>query len=226
MVQVGEILQKIRVNPKNINDYESIVGKEKIDKLKELAEPLQGKKILHLNATGYGGGVAELLKTQVALMNSLGLDADWRVMSAETDFFEITKIFHNNLQGHQGIISEEQKKTYLDGVKINARGIVENYDFVIIHDPQPLAILDYVSAPTGKWIWRCHIDTSNPNKDTWQFLYPYMQNYDAVIFTLDEFVKNDAELKNLTFIPPSIDPLSPKNTEMGRNEIINMIHVL
>jgi trehalose synthase len=223
MAQIGN-LQEVRIIPKNIDDYISIVGKERIDNLKKLAEPLKGKRVLNLNATAYGGGVAELLKTQVALMQNLGLSVEWQVLTAPPEFYEVTKMFHNTLQGDSGGLSEEAKQVYLDGVKANARSVVENYDFVIAHDPQTLAMLDYITAPTGKWIWRCHIDTSEPNKDTWQFLYPYMKNYDAVIFTLEEFVKEDAVLNNLTFIPPSIDPLSPKNSEMAEEEVRNLMY--
>ena len=223
MVQLSKVLQEVRVIPKKIDDYEPIVGKEKIDRLKELAKPLKGKKILNLNTTAYGGGVAELLKTQVALMQDLGLQVDWYVMTPVPGFFDVTKIFHNNMQGHSGTVSDEQKQIYLNASEINAGGIVENYDFVMAHDPQPLAMIDYVTARTGKWIWRCHIDTSQPNPDTWNFLYPYMQNYDAVVFTLDEFVKEGSEFNNLTFIPPSIDPLSPKNSDMAEEEVQNLM---
>jgi len=219
MIQLGEILQSVRVPPKHIDDYIPFVGEERINNLKKLAEPLKNKRVLNLNATAYGGGVAELLKTQVALMDDLGLDVDWYVINGDPEFYEVTKMFHNNLQGHPEVLTEDQKKIYLDTVRQNAKGLVENYDFVIVHDPQPLAILEYIPAPTGRWIWRCHIDTSEPNIDTWNFLYPYMKNYDAVIFTLDEFVKDGTELKNITFIPPSIDPLSPKNSEMAKDEV-------
>lgn len=219
MVHTEEILQEVRVIPKHIEDYEPIVGKEKIDNLKLLAKPLKNKKILHLNATAYGGGVAELLKTQVALLQDIGLNVDWRVMKAPPEFYEVTKMFHNTLQGHPGILTDEQKDIYLETVKENAQKILKGYDYVIVHDPQPLAILDYVQNRTGKWIWRCHIDTSEPNLATWNFLYPYMKNYNAVVFTLNEFVKEDAEFNNLTFIPPSIDPLSPKNSDMSEDEV-------
>ncbi|MDD3013007.1 MAG: glycosyltransferase [Candidatus Gastranaerophilales bacterium] len=224
MAQLGDLLQQVRVTPKHIDDYIPIVGEKRINKLKKLAKPLKNKRLLNLNATAYGGGVAELLKTQVALMQNLGLDVDWYVMNAKPEFYEVTKTFHNNMQGHPGTLSEEQKKIYLEGVKQNAKGMVENYDFIIIHDPQPLAMLDYTTAPTGKWIWRCHIDTSEPNQDTWNFLYPYMKKYDAVIFTLDEFVKDGVQLNNLTFIPPSIDPLSPKNSEMAEEEVNKLMY--
>jgi len=220
----NEIMQAVRVIPKSIDDYIPIIGEDKVKRLKELAAPLQNKRVLHLNATAYGGGVAELLKTQVAIMQSLGLYVDWYVMRANPEFFDVTKLFHNTLQGHPGTISEDQKNIYLEGVKNNARAIVESYDYVIVHDPQPLAILDYITAPTGKWIWRCHIDTSEPNLDMWNFINPYIQNYDAVIFTLEEFVKEDADFKNLTFIPPSIDPLSPKNSEMSEEEVNNLMY--
>lgn len=217
------IMQEVMVIPRSIDDYISIIGEDKVNKLKELAAPLQHKRVLHLNATAYGGGVAELLKTQVAVMRSLGLCVDWYVMSAKHDFFDVTKIFHNTLQGQPGIITDDQKKIYLDTVKQNARALVESYDYVIVHDPQPLAILDYVTAPSGKWIWRCHIDTSEPNMDVWNFISPYVENYDAVIFTLEEFVKEGANFKNLTFIPPSIDPLSPKNSGMAEEEVVNVM---
>lgn len=219
----NEIMQAVRVIPKSIDDYIPVVGEDKIKRIKDLAAPLQNKRILHLNATAYGGGVAELLKTQVAVMQSLGLYVDWYVMRATPEFYDVTKLFHNTLQGHPGTISEDQKNIYLETVKNNARAIVESYDYVIVHDPQPLAILDYITAPTGKWIWRCHIDTSEPNLDVWNFMSPYIKNYDAVIFTLEEFVKQDADFKNLTFIPPSIDPLSPKNSEMSEDEVNNLM---
>jgi trehalose synthase len=219
MGQLGEILQPVRVTPKHIDDYIPIVGADRINKLKKLAEPLKNRRLLNINATAYGGGVAELLKTQVALMQDLGLYVDWCVISANPEFYDVTKMFHNNLQGLPGVLSDEQKYIYIDAMKQNAKGIIENYDFVLVHDPQPLALLEYIKVPTGRWIWRCHIDTSEPNPDTWNFLYPYMKMYDAVIFTLEEFVKEDATLNNLTFIPPSIDPLSPKNSEMSKDEV-------
>ncbi len=220
----NEIMQAVRVIPKSIDDYIPVIGEDKVKQLKELAAPLQNKRVLHLNATAYGGGVAELLKTQVAVMQSLGMYVDWYVMTAKPDFYDVTKLFHNTLQGHPGTISDEQKAIYLETVKNNARAIVESYDYVIVHDPQPLAILDYITAPTGKWIWRCHIDTSEPNLDVWNFINPYIQNYDAVIFTLEEFVKEGADFRNLTFIPPSIDPLSPKNSEMSEEEVNKVMY--
>lgn len=222
MAQISN-LQEVRIIPKSIDNYIPIVGEERINRLKELAKPLKGKKVLNINATAYGGGVAELLKTQVALMQDLGIDASWRVMSAQPEFYDVTKKFHNTLQGTPRDITEDDKRIYLENVKANSKALLDNYDYVMIHDPQPLAMLDNISAKTGTWIWRCHIDTSTPNDSTWQFLYPYMQSYDAVVFTLDEFVKEDAKLKNLTFIPPSIDPLSPKNNEMDENVVNDFV---
>ena len=214
------IMQKVRVMPKEIDDYIDIVGEEKINNLKKLSKSLKNKKIMHVNATAYGGGVAELLKTQVPMMQSLGIDIDWYVISAKPEFYDVTKMFHNTLQGNPGELTQEQKDIYLEAIKNNAEDdIFSKYDYVIIHDPQPLALIDYVKNRKGKWIWRCHIDTSEPNEDVWNFIYPYIQNYDAVIFTLDEFVKEDADFQNLTFIPPSIDPLSPKNTSMKEDAI-------
>ncbi len=213
-------LPLVYVPVKALDDYIPIVGEEKIQQLRQLAAPLKGKKLLHLNATAYGGGVAELLKTQVPLLRDLGLDVEWGVLEATQEFYEVTKIFHNALQGKKQEISDEQIQTYLDVVKNNAQKLEEEYDIILVHDPQPLSIIDFAVQSKAKWIWRCHIDTSEPNLGVWNFLYPYMTNYDAVIFTMDEFVKEDAQFSNLNFIPPSIDPLSPKNTPIHQ-EVVN-----
>ncbi len=213
-------LPLVYVPVKSLDDYTSIVGEEKVQQLRQLAAPLKGKKLLHLNATAYGGGVAELLKTQVPLLRDLGLDVDWGVLEAPQEYYEVTKIFHNTLQGKRQEISDEQIQTYLDVVKNNAQKLEEEYDIILVHDPQPLSIIDFAVQNKAKWIWRCHIDTSEPNPGVWNFLYPYMTNYDAVIFTMDEFVKEDAQFGNLNYIPPSIDPLSPKNTPIHQ-EVVN-----
>ena len=204
-------LKNIDVITKDVNEYIDIVGLDKINKLKEIAKPLIGKKVLNINATGYGGGVAELLRTQVGIMRSLGIKADWKVMVAETEFYDVTKLFHNTMQGDLTEVTEHQKDIYINTIINNADAFDEEYDFIIVHDPQPLAMLRYIKNPKGKWIWRCHIDTSTPNMKTWDFLYPYTKDYDAVIFTLKEFANKNYEFNNLTIIPPSIDPLSPKN---------------
>lgn len=223
MTELAKGLQEVRVNPRSLDDYIPIVGEERIKNLRELAKPLQNKKVLNLNATAFGGGVSELLKTQVALMQDLGITTEWHVMRAKPEFFDVTKILHNTLQGSNVVITEEMKEIYNNTVRENAKMIAESYDFVIFHDPQTIGMRQYVSAPISKSIWRCHIDTSEPNKETWEFLYPFMQNFDAVIFTLDEFVNESANFKNLTFIPPSIDPLSPKNIEMSEEEVRNLM---
>jgi trehalose synthase len=224
LFMLNQIMQEVRVMSKSIDDYAPIIGEEKIKRLKELAFTLKNKKVLNINATAFGGGVAELLKTQIALMQSLGLQVHWYVMNASSEFYEVTKYFHNTLQGSPGMLTQEQKDNYLETVKNNAKALMENFDYIIVHDPQPLAILDYAPVAYGKWIWRCHIDTSEPNLDTWNFIYPYIKNYDSVIFTLPEFVKEGSNFKNLTFIPPSIDPLSPKNSDMSEEEVNNIMY--
>ncbi len=223
MTELAKGLQEVRVTPRSLDDYIPIVGEERIKHLRELAKPLQNKKVLNLNATAFGGGVSELLKTQVALMQDLGISTEWHVMRAKPEFFDVTKILHNTLQGSNVLITEEMKEIYIDTVRENAKMIAESYDFVIFHDPQTIGMRQYINAPISKSIWRCHIDTSEPNKETWEFLYPFMQNFEAVIFTLDEFVNENADFKNLTFIPPSIDPLSPKNSEMSEEEVRNLM---
>lgn len=211
------MLQNVEIGTKSLEDYRSIVGDEVIDEIRALAEPLQGARIVHVNPTAFGGGVAEILYTLVPLMRDAGLDAEWRLMRGSNEFFSVTKAFHNALQGAEIELTDEMRGLYLRYNEENAREFQADYDFIVIHDPQPAAMLHcHGRQGAEKWIWRCHIDTSTPNQAVWDFISPFLRQYDAAIFTMDQFVAGRLAFDHLALIPPSIDPLSPKNVGMDR----------
>jgi trehalose synthase len=207
------MLQLISTGRQSINAYRKIVGDEIIEELHELARPLKSLKVIHINATPYGGGVSELLHSLVPLQKNLGINAQWRIIFGDEVFFKITKTIHDALQGEKHHLSSTEKKNYLNHNYISAQNFNPlDYDVVIIHDPQPAAIIKY-SGKKGatKWIWRCHIDTSEPNDEVWQFFKDFVLDYDKTVFTMADFVPFDFPNKEVAIIPPGIDPLSPKN---------------
>lgn len=204
---------------KSLEEYRTMIGDEKVKEILALAQPLRGKRVLHLNATAFGGGVAEILGTLVPLMNNVGLDADWQVIRGADEFFKVTKAMHNSLQGMFIPWKAEMFTTWLHYNSMNAKLFDESYDFVIVHDPQPAGILHFVrnSSPalaSGKWVWRCHIDLTDAQPEVWDFLRPYIEQYDGAIFTLHDYVKEDLSVKHIFELPPAIDPLSPKNMDI------------
>ncbi len=204
---------------KSIDDYIPIVGHEAIDQLYQLAKLLKGLKITHVSSTKYGGGVAEILAGMIPLTKSLGIDADWQIIQGPESFFECTKQFHNGLQGAKVYFTAAEIKIYEEINAENAKKLknaVEDSHIVIIHDPQPAALISHFPSRKGKWVWRCHIDCSRPDHFSWQYLSQYVKQYDATIFSLVEFAH---PLEHPMFIiQPSIDPLSEKNRELTRSE--------
>ncbi|MEA3459371.1 MAG: glycosyl transferase family 1, partial [Chloroflexota bacterium] len=183
------MLRKVELKRKSLNDYLPIVGDEAIAEIRELAEGLQGAKVVHINATAFGGGVAEILSTLVPLMRDAGLDAEWQVIYGEDEFFNVTKAFHNGLQGMDLELTEEMKAIWQRYNRVNAERFEGEYDYVVIHDPQPAGMLHYHGKSGGKhWAWRCHIDTSHPNMNYWRFIAPYINAYEAAIFTMKQYV--------------------------------------
>ncbi|HWO93432.1 MAG TPA: glycosyltransferase, partial [Dehalococcoidia bacterium] len=205
------MLQSVDVGERSIEAYRGIVPDNTLDELRAQAASLRGARVLHINATPYGGGVSELLRSVVPLQSDLGIIADWRIVSGDRDFFEATKAMHNALQGDPQGLSEGQRQAYVANAQRNADQMQEEYDFVIVHDPQPAALLHLRGHDSARWIWRCHIDTSEPNVDVWSFLRPFLADYDAAVFTLPEFIPPDLPVDLVEVIPPAIDPLSPKN---------------
>jgi len=210
------VLESVDVGKRAIADYEATAGREAVERLRELAEPLRGSRVLHLNATPYGGGVAEILRSEVPLLRDLGLAADWKTITGDASSFAVTKTMHNALQGHERSLTDHEKEIYLTYSTRNARLLEEEYDLVVAHDPQPLAVPHFHGRGGTRWAWRCHIDTSEPNEDLWGFLGPYLADYDAAVFTEAAFVPPGFPVGRVEIIPPAIDPESPKNVELPR----------
>lgn len=205
---------------RKLADYEAIIGSVATMKVKQLARDLKGATIVHVNSTREGGGVAEILHWMIPLMKELGLEASWEVIEGNPEFFKTTKAFHNGLQGNEVGFSRHMIETYEETVAGNAerlRPVLENADFVIIHDPQPAMLLELCPNRKGKWVWRCHIDVSQPNRRVWNYIRGKVSRYDVSIFSMPEFAQR---LPHPQFIiAPSIDPLSVKNIELSENEI-------
>lgn len=209
------MLQQVDLQPKRLADYAPIVGEEVIEEIRALAGPLRGARVVHINATAYGGGVAEILQTLVPLMCDVGLDAGWQVIAGADEFFNVTKACHNGLQGMDVPFTQEMKAIWQHYNEMNAGQFAGDYDFVIVHDPQPAGLLRYHGPAGGQhWLWRCHIDTSHANPAFWDFFAPYISEYEAGIFTMEQYVGPGARFRRLAIIPPTIDPLSPKNVPL------------
>ncbi len=200
--------------------YAEVAGGDVIEHLRQLARLLKGIKVVHVNSTRTGGGVAEILGRLVPLMNELGIEASWLVIEGDEDFFRCTKSFHNALQGTPMGLSESALRHYEAVNAENAsafRRVLEDADVVIIHDPQPAAMLSFCPGRKGKWIWRCHIDISRPWRPLWKYLRKFVMQYDASIFSIAQFAQPLPH--PLYIIPPSIDPLSEKNRELTETEV-------
>ena len=208
------MLQNVAVGRWSLDAYQDVVPDSILDGLRDEARALRGARILHINATAYGGGVSELLRSSVPLLRDLGLTVDWEVIGGSPDFFRATKVLHNALQGSSQTLSEAERKAYLDCTRENAPQLDGSYDFVVVHDPQPAALLSVHGKGDSRWVWRCHIDTSEPNADAWRFLRPFLADYDAAVFTMPEFVPPDLPVARVRTIAPAIDPLSPKNLDI------------
>ncbi|MGE4542702.1 MAG: glycosyltransferase [Pedobacter sp.] len=200
--------------------YAQVTGNNVIQHLEQLAAPLKGAKVVHVNSTREGGGVAEILQKLIPFKQALGIDASWEVINGSPAFYECTKGFHNALQGLDVHIPESLLKAYEE---TNARcaeqlrPVLEQADFVFIHDPQPAALLSHFPKRRGKWIWRCHIDASHPFRPVWKYLRSQLGAYDASIFSLPEFAQPLPHPQYI--IAPSIDPLSDKNRDLPPAEI-------
>ncbi|AHF81302.1 trehalose synthase [Thermococcus paralvinellae] len=209
---------------KTINDYFPIVGKDTIDRIKRKAEKFEGSAIANVNSTAYGGGVAEILHSLIPLMRSLGIETRWFVIEGTDEFFKVTKSFHNALQGNKELkLTEDMKKLYLDINKKNSEDFdLSVFDYVVVHDPQPAPLIEFYEKKKP-WIWRCHIDLSDPNMEFWGFLRQFVEKYDRYIFHMPEYVQSDLDKNKVVIMPPSIDPLSEKNIELKDSEIVKIL---
>lgn len=198
----------------SLAEYARLVGDDVIDEIETLARPLRGARVAHLSATAQGGGVAELLQTLVPLMRSAGLDAEWRIITGSDAFFNVTKALHNGLQGMPIDLTADMRAVYQEVNAANAASFDGSFDFVVVHDPQPAPLRALLPHERGVWVWRCHIDLTTANPEFWQFLRPFLEPYDAAIFTMASYVLPDLPITTVSLIPPAIDPLSPKNALM------------
>ncbi|HKH58521.1 MAG TPA: glycosyltransferase [Rubrobacter sp.] len=217
------MLETVDVGTQNLDLYERSAGAEAIGQLRELAAPLEGARILHVNATPYGGGVAEILRSEIPLLRDLGILADWKLITGDQTSFSVTKAIHNGLQGAARELTPAEQETYLTHSARTAQLLEEEYDLVVVHDPQPLALLRLHGKGAARWVWRCHIDTSEPNLQVWDYLRPYLEGYDATVFTLGSFAPPDVPVERVEIIPPAIDPESPTNFELDARDASRLL---
>lgn len=199
-------------NIKRLTDYQGIVPENQLAEIREKAAQLSTVTVVHVNATNFGGGVAEILNNFVLLMNDLGIRTDWRVLHGTPDFFEVTKKFHNALQGDDISFTEAELALYEFTNDKFARYAMLDHDFAIIHDPQPLGLVKFVDHQSP-WVWRCHIDITRPNQQAWEFIKPFVEQYERMVVSSEIYRNEGFELQQ-DIISPSIDPLSSKNIEL------------
>jgi trehalose synthase len=212
------MLQIVNVGRKSLADYATIARRGLMDEILRLAEPLAGKRAVHVSATAFGGGVAEINYTLVPLMAQAGLDVEWRIIQGEEEFFDVTKTIHNALQGSPLAVAPEQEQVYRRYAARNAHEFEDEYDFVIVHDPQPAALIDHFSDSPAHWVWRCHLDLSAPNEEVLSLLLPSIARYDAVVFHRRQYVPRAEGFPDSYIWPPAIDPLSPKNMALSAED--------
>jgi trehalose synthase len=206
------MLQEVALGSKSLADYTHLVGRGQVEEIRELAEALDGKRVLHVSATAFGGGVSEILYTLVPLMRDVGLDCHWQVIMGREEFFNATKLLHNSLQGDPNTLTPNQWELFDHYNDMNAKSLEGEWDVVIVHDPQPVGMKQGAQNHGKHWIWRCHIDLSEPNPDPINRLAPLIAEYDASVWHMEQYVP--ADLKGhagINIVPPAIDPLSPKN---------------
>jgi len=213
------VLQAVALAHKSLADYTHIVGRPLIEEIRELVEPLKGRRVVHLSATAFGGGVSEILYTLVPLMRDVGLEVEWQVIYGREEFFNATKIMHNALQGNPQDLTEDQWATWAQYNEMNARELSRGWDVCIVHDPQPAALYKLVPEKATGWVWRCHIDVSTPNPDTMKRLLPFIESYPQSLFHVAGYVP-DGMNGGVNIVPPAIDPLAPKNMALSVEDAV------
>ncbi len=201
---------------RTLEDYREIVGDRVLNDIYR-RKKTYGKRVLHINSTYQGGGVAEILNSLVLLMNDVGVQTDWKILHGTPDFFTITKKFHNGLQGDSINISAMKKRIYYEVNKKNSVFTSVDQDFVIVHDPQPLPIIRFYQK-TQPWVWRCHIDLSEPYLPLWEYLTGFVSRYDKMIVSMEDYKRNDLQIDQQV-IMPAIDPLTPKNKKLPERTV-------
>jgi trehalose synthase len=211
------VLQPIPVGHKSLADYTHLVGKTLVQEIRELAAEAEGLRVLHVSATAFGGGVAEILYTLIPLMRDVGVEAEWQVMMGREEFFNATKLMHNALQGNPQDLNAGEWAVWEQYNHLNAEALTGDWDVIIVHDPQPAGMRNMVPDKADHWVWRCHIDLSTPNEATITRLTPHLMGYDAALFHTRQYVPAtmDGAGPRTYLCPPAIDPLSPKNMALS-----------
>jgi trehalose synthase len=211
------VLQPVSLGSKSLADYTHLVGRPLVQEIRELADDLDGLRVLHVSATAFGGGVSEILYTLIPLMNDVGIEAEWQVMLGREEFYNATKRLHNALQGNPDSLTEEEWAVYDRYNERNAAEITSGWDVIIVHDPQPAGIKRLVPDKAKTWVWRCHIDLSTPNPEVIERIVPLVSEYDASVWHVQDYVPQamDGTSPGVHICPPAIDPLSPKNMALS-----------
>lgn len=220
------MLQRVDVGRRHLHSYRHLIHDEVLTAIHELSHTLRGLRVLHVNATPFGGGVSELLRTLVPLEVDCGIHAQWRTIAGDSEFFAVTKSMHNALQGQHLTLDDASRSEYLRHAHEHAADLSEHFDVIVVHDPQPAPLAMLAHDRAEHWIWRCHIDTSNPNPEHLAMLTPLLDHYDTIIFTSREFVPHELNHRDVRIIPPAIDPLSPKNRQISRSLMVNVLEWL
>ena len=207
----GTTLVQVDTPARSLDELAGVVAEPLAEQVRDAARALDGARVLHVNATAHGGGVAELLASEVAFMVGLGVDAEWRVICPSDELFRVTKRIHNAMQGQHVQLSASDWDLYRRHNEHCAAMLADEWDVIVVHDPQPAALISSNPAPGARWIWRCHIDTSSPDPPTWDALRPHVLRHDRFVFTMDAFRPPDLPAARAHLIAPAIDPLSAKN---------------
>ncbi|MBI4100856.1 glycosyltransferase [Candidatus Microgenomates bacterium] len=227
------MLKAVRVGKKDFYAYGEIIGHPLYHEIRDLAKHFKGVRILHINTTARGGGVAQILHSLVPLAKDLGIDMHWKVVQAEADFFVISKKLHNSLQGSSDSLSQRDWQYYEKQNQQFALAFdVLKWDYIFVHDPQPAAMAGYCNQTQAKdgekrqgprWIWRCHLDLSKPNPDVKRRFVRYLEGYDGAIYSLKPYILSRSPVKEVAIVPVAIDPVSAKNKLLKREEALSLV---
>jgi trehalose synthase len=206
-----------------LEHYEPMIGAKAVERIMRKADRVRMMRVAHVSSTFYGGGVTEILTPLTLMMNAIGIETEWHLIQGTPGFFSCTKKLHNALQGDQIEFSDEDKAIYEEVVFENATRLhLEECDVVVVHDPQPLPLIRHFADREIPWLWQCHLDLSSPFEPSWNYLRPFMSQYDAIIVSLPEYVRHDLGIDQRV-IAPSIDPFSAKNADLSDSEILQSL---
>ena len=211
-------IEKATLGLHPLEQYEPLIGAAAVERIARKADNARDAHVIHVSSTFYGGGVAEILTPLTLMMNALGIETGWRLIQGTPAFFNCTKKFHNALQGERIGFSDAEKAIYEQVAFENATRLhLAGAGAVIVHDPQPLPLIDHFQERKGPWLWQCHIDLSSPTPAAWNYLRGFVEQYDAAVFSLPEYAQN-LDIRQ-RFITPAINPFSAKNRELSEDEI-------